>query len=160
MEKKTKKKKKSNAGRPTDFKEEVVTKLVEAFKNDFTDTEACIYAGISRNTFYRWLNEKPEFNDKIQSAKAFLFFAAKRNITQQVVNLKSVPDSWKFLEKRQKDIYADRQERTGAGGKPIQVEISNEEIEAYLKALKKADPKLFETLIKIREEIEENKKNL
>lgn len=43
----------------------------------YNDTEACFYAGISRNTYYQWLNDQAEFRDKIEHAKSGLNMKAK-----------------------------------------------------------------------------------
>lgn len=99
-------KKKSNAGRPTVITEEAVQKLVEAFKNDFNDGEACLYANISESVYYDHKRTDNDFRIKIESAKAFVSFAAKRNIAQAIINKQSVDDAWKYLERRQKDVYS------------------------------------------------------
>jgi len=110
--------KKSKAGRPTVLTEEVVRKFEEAFKNDFTDTEACLYAQISRETYYFHKSKNKIFSDKMDTAKQFPFFLAKKNI-MQAIQKGMVEDSWKFLSKRQKELYSDRLEQTGANGTPL-----------------------------------------
>ncbi len=60
---------KSKRGRPTKLKPEVVTKLLAAFNMGYNVTEAALYAGISRKTYYVWLCENPDFRNKINRAK-------------------------------------------------------------------------------------------
>ena len=48
-----KKKEKDQWWRPTKISDDIVWKLVEAFKSDSTVEEACSYAGIAKDTFYR-----------------------------------------------------------------------------------------------------------
>ncbi|CAN5697126.1 hypothetical protein BH23PAT2_BH23PAT2_03050 [soil metagenome] len=67
----------TKTGRPTKETPTVVTKLVAAFNIGYNDTEACFYAGISRNTYYQWLNDQVEFRDKIEQAKCGLNMKAK-----------------------------------------------------------------------------------
>lgn len=64
-------------GRPSKKTPDVVTKLLTAFSAGYNDTEACFYADISRETYYRWLQEMPEFRDKIEVAKSVLNMKAK-----------------------------------------------------------------------------------
>lgn len=57
------------AGRKTKYTPETVEKLVTAVKLGATYDLACGYAGISEDTFYRWMNTKPEFSDTIKGAE-------------------------------------------------------------------------------------------
>lgn len=74
-------------GRPSVITQEVVTKLEHAFVYDATVEEACIDAGISRNTYYEFLKRYPDFQDRIDQlrhATSFvlrkcLIIAAERN---------------------------------------------------------------------------------
>lgn len=115
--------KKNKGGRPTVVTPEVIAKLIEAFKNDFTQKEACIYACISEDTYIRKYANDKSFAAQMDGAKAFLFFAAKRNIAQAVANKKDVENSWKYLSKRQKDVYSDRSELTGKDGGDLNINI-------------------------------------
>ncbi len=101
---------KSNAGRPSLFTEERVRKLEQGFRNDLTVDECCTYAGISKETYYEWCNKDKDFLTRMESAKRYLFIIAKNNITNALAKNKSVEDSWKFLQKRQKDLYSDKVE--------------------------------------------------
>lgn len=98
--------------------DKVLSDLTNAFNNDFTVEEACVYAGIVKDTYYNWVKLSDEFAGMMERAKLFVFYAAKRNIAQ-AVNKGSIEDAWKLLSKRQKDIYSDRQEQTGEGGSPL-----------------------------------------
>lgn len=68
---------KSKRGRPSKFTPEVVTKLLAAFNLGYNDTEAALYAGISRKTFYDYINERPDFRNKINRAKIAPIIKAK-----------------------------------------------------------------------------------
>lgn len=56
---------KSRTGRPRVVTQEVVRKLEHAIAYDCTIKEACVYAGISRDTFYSFCKEYPTFSDRI-----------------------------------------------------------------------------------------------
>lgn len=58
-----------NIGRPLKVDYKVINKLADALRNCASVTEACEYAGISRDTFYRYLNNEPVFAEKITTAK-------------------------------------------------------------------------------------------
>lgn len=59
---------KKATGRPTKINYQTIIKLADAIQHNATVTEACRFAGISRDTFYRHLNQ-PVFAEKMATAK-------------------------------------------------------------------------------------------
>lgn len=103
-------------GRPTKLDQYTVTKLISMFQRGHTDTKACEYARISRQTLYRNLKDDPEFRDKITDAKNFWVIAAGDHITNilndksndlQVRRLQVKTSQW-VLEKHEPEIYANK----------------------------------------------------
>jgi len=82
----------------------VVRKLIEAFKNDFTIEEACSYAGISKDSYYRWLNQDQEFSDEMSRSKYFVGIEAKKVIKKAIERGNLKASQW-YLERKQKDLY-------------------------------------------------------
>ena len=60
------KRQRERLGRPSKLTLETVTKLEHAFSIGCTVTEASVYAGISRNTYYRQVAENTEFRDRFE----------------------------------------------------------------------------------------------
>ena len=89
-------------GRPTSITKEVVSKLEAAFSTGANITQACFYADISRDTYYRWLNENPELSDRFEVLKEQQILKAKDNIYRSI-QAGNVGDSWRLLEKRDPD---------------------------------------------------------
>ena len=56
-------------GRPLKMDSRVITKLIAAIQTNSKITDACRYAGISRDTFYRHMSNKV-FAEKMATAKA------------------------------------------------------------------------------------------
>ena len=48
----------------------VVIKLADAIQHNANVTDACRYAGISRDTYYRHLNTEEVFAEKMRTAKS------------------------------------------------------------------------------------------
>ena len=71
---------KKNTWRPSLLTQEVLNKLVEEFRYDATVEEACSYAWISTQLFYKWLNDYPEFFDEIDRAIKRPFRMARRKL--------------------------------------------------------------------------------
>jgi ACT domain-containing protein len=56
-------------GRPAKINCQTIIKLADAIQHNATVTEACRFAGISRDTYYRHLNQ-PVFAEKMTTAKS------------------------------------------------------------------------------------------
>lgn len=59
---------KNAVGRPLKVDSKVITRLIAAIQTNSNITEACRYAGISRDTFYRHMNDEI-FAEKMATAK-------------------------------------------------------------------------------------------
>lgn len=57
-------------GRPAKVNYKVMAKLEDALNNGASITEACNYAGISRDTYYRYLNNEEVFAKRIRIARS------------------------------------------------------------------------------------------
>ena len=56
-------------GRPLKVDYKIIIKLADAIQHNANITDACRYAGISRDTFYRHLNQGSVFAEKMATAK-------------------------------------------------------------------------------------------
>lgn len=56
-------------GRPPKVNYKIMIKLADAIQHNTNITDACRYAGISRDTFYRHLNNQEVFREKMSTAK-------------------------------------------------------------------------------------------
>lgn len=111
------KKRKSNAGRPTDMTPNTIKKLEEAFALGCSDGEACFYADISKQTLYNYQKKHPEFVDRKEALKQRPVLMARQ---QLVKGLKDNPElSLKYLERKLKSEFGLRHEITGKDGQPL-----------------------------------------
>tara|TARA_R110000851_G_scaffold173130_3_gene319451 strand:- start:4469 stop:4876 length:408 start_codon:yes stop_codon:yes gene_type:complete len=125
--------KKSNAGRPTVMTPETVKKLEDGFKRGYNDTQACLYAGITRVTLKNYQDKHPEYISRKQMLKENLKMRALDTLFHHIggnaEDDESLDDynadlALKTLERLDKANWSTRQESTGAGGKdliPIQI---------------------------------------
>jgi hypothetical protein len=102
-------------GRPTKLTEEVVRKLEEVFALDGTVEEACFYAGISRQTYYEWIKENTELNDKFQALRERPILKARQTV---VKSLDQPEYAFKYLERKKKKEFGNNLDVT-SGDKPI-----------------------------------------
>ncbi|HJQ09213.1 MAG TPA: hypothetical protein VJ836_07070 [Candidatus Saccharimonadales bacterium] len=64
-------------GRPNKVNYTVMSKLEDAFSYGASVTEACQYAGISRDTFYRHFRTEQVFANKMKTARTNLLYLSK-----------------------------------------------------------------------------------
>lgn len=73
-------------GRPPKINDECVKKLEQAFSIGATDTEACSFAGISRQAYYLYIKKNPDFLDRINQLKSRLPMKAKTELARLIQN--------------------------------------------------------------------------
>ncbi len=104
--------------------EDTIRKLEEAFSIDASVKEACYYADISTDTFYRWIKLYPKLSYKLERLREKPVLKAR----QTVVKSLDQPDyAFKYLERKKKDEFSLRSELTGKDGKDITL-LSDEQI--------------------------------
>lgn len=115
----------NKGGRPLKMNKQTVSKLVNAFENDFTLQEAWDHAGISKPTYYRHLSEEPGFRDKMRRAQQYPLTLAKRSLFAQIKGNADKPGdgslSLRLLERRQSDRYKIKIENENPITTPITV---------------------------------------
>lgn len=79
-----KKKKKNLGGRPPKVTQDLVNKLEQAFAIDANVSEACAYAGISRETYYKHIRKNKELADRFEQLKLSLPLKARKNIATAI----------------------------------------------------------------------------
>lgn len=114
----------AGVGRPTKLTSEVVNKLEEIFALDGTVEEACFFAGISRQTYYQWIKENPELNDRFEELRQNPFLIARRTVVKSLDN----PDyAFKYLERKKRKEFGATVDVTTGGENinKISIEIIN-----------------------------------
>ncbi len=106
----------AKVGRPTVMTKETIRKLEEVFAIGGSDSEACFYAGISKESLYAYCREHPEFTDRKESLKEKPILKARQTVVKSLDN----PDyAFKYLERKKKDEFSPRSELTGKGGESL-----------------------------------------
>ena len=98
---------KKKTGRPLfDGKEEseVVRKLEEAFALGCTNLEACLYADISKSTFYEYLKKNPDFQDRADILRERPILQARNSVIQHMKRDGNL--ALKFLERKAKAEFS------------------------------------------------------
>lgn len=76
---------KAKVGRPAKVDYQVMSKLEDALQYGATVSEACHYAGISRDTFYRYFRAEEVFAQKMEIARNRLLRVAKANVATAII---------------------------------------------------------------------------
>lgn len=97
------------AGRPTVMTDDTVNKLEQAFSLGCSDTEACLFADISRQTLYDYQKIHPEFIDRKALLKDKLILKARTVVAEALNNKDKDTAKW-YLERKRKDEFSTKVE--------------------------------------------------
>ena len=86
-------------GRPKKITKTIVDKLEYAYSLGLSDSETCLYAGITKPTLYDYMKENQEFKERVEVLKSNVKMHAKMNIAMSVINDKSIENSKYILER-------------------------------------------------------------
>lgn len=111
-------------GGQTKFKPDVVKKLEDAFSIGATIAEACIHAEITKQTYYNWIEDKPELLDYFKQLREKPVLKARNNIALLIQKGDGETSKW-YLERKKRDEFSTRTEHTGKDGEGIQIEVVN-----------------------------------
>lgn len=114
------------AGRPTEISDVKIQKLEQAFSIDATIKEACFYADISPQTYYNWIETRPELLERFNALREKPVLQARQTISD---NLKSDPKvaQW-YLERKRKNEFSSKTELEVNGA----LDLTREKIGAFL----------------------------
>ncbi len=115
---------KSNAGRPTKMTDDLVRKLEEIFKIDWTVGEACSRAWIWTTTYYERIEKNKEFADRMSKAQDYPFILARKTLMKGIQK-EDTKAAIEYLKRRDKR-YHDKSENTNRN---TNEEVSKEELD-------------------------------
>jgi len=104
---------KKKGGRPTVVTQETVRKLEDAFCYDATVEEACLSAGISRNTYYEFLKKYPDFQDRIDELRQAPMLVIRKKIVSVAEH--DADMGMKYSERKKKQEFSTRTEVAHSG---------------------------------------------
>ena len=81
--------------------------LVNAFKMDFTNVQACVYAGITIDQYKYFLITHPQFSTEKPRLQGLIVMAAKQGLVADVQNDPSTR-KW-ILERKEPETYGNKQ---------------------------------------------------
>ena len=101
--------KKDLGGRP-EISEAIVQKLEEAFMLGCTITEACLFADISRSTYYALCERRKGFSDRCEDLRSRPMLNARTNIVKAIKEGDVSASKW-YAERKAKDEFSLRSEQ-------------------------------------------------
>jgi len=130
-------------GKYTKLTENVVNKLEEIFALDGTVEEACLFADISKQTYYNWINSDPQMKARFDALRNTPVLEARRTVVKGLKE--NYSNAMDYLSRKKKLEFSTRTEHTGADGGSIlgslfdaakAKEISTEEASATIQSLR------------------------
>lgn len=107
-------------GKYTKLTDDTVNKLEEVFALDGSVEEACLWANISRTTYYNWIKDNPEMEERFNRLRQTPFLKARRTIDK---SLEKPQYAFEYMKRKKKDEFSDRQELTGKDGGDLKINI-------------------------------------
>ena len=87
--------------------------MEQAFAIDASVYEACFYADISRETYYRWTKEFPELYDKFTRLRNKPVLLARQTVVKKIEE--SYFNAMDFLKRKKKLEFGDKLDMTTNG---------------------------------------------
>lgn len=117
---------------PSKLTPAVRVKIEEVAALDGSVEEMAYYCDVSRQTIYQWLKDNPELSDKVERLRERPILKARQTIAKSLDNPQGA--QWYLTRKRKKE-FAERIEQTGADGKDLIPNLTDEERLALLSLL-------------------------
>ena len=92
-------------GKYTKMDDLTVKKLEEAFAIDSSIEEACFYAGITRQTYYNWIDKNEAMKERFDGLRQKPFLKARQTI---INNLDSPKYALAYMERKRPDEFGNR----------------------------------------------------
>ena len=119
----------AGAGRPQIMTETTIQKLEEGFLKGLNVMECCLWANISKSTYYNFVEERPEYLDRFEQLKSNTRMIAKMNLYDKIQGGDDYNSRW-YLERTSDEFNPkQKQELTGKDGNPIEVQST---VQIYL----------------------------
>lgn len=114
-------------------REEIIQSLQPYLEMGFSRNKACDFIGLPPQTLSNWVQESESLGMRLTGWENTINVQAINNLQRAVMEEakegSKVDNSWKWSEKRMKEMFSDRIEHTDGEGKAIQpvlVEIIND----------------------------------
>jgi len=106
---------KKGVGRPSEFNDEVVKKLEEAFSMDCSVAEACLLANISRPTYYNNVKEGSKLFIRFEELRNHPVLKARKTVYDKLGE--SFQNAMEYLKRKNKLEFGDNIDLTSKGEK-------------------------------------------
>lgn len=128
-------------GRPTKLNKTTVQKLTDGFRLGMNVSQVCTHANISRSSFYTYVQNNPEFSDKIDYEKSYLLLKARSIVSESLESGDLKTAKW-FLEQYDPDrtaLKVDMQDSDEQELTPAQLNMLQETMDALIVGVKQLE---------------------
>ena len=95
-----------NVGRPTKFTPETLKQFEEAAAIDCSVEEMCFYAGVSQRSYYTYIDNNPEFLQRIEALRNTPVLKARRTVVSGLDNNPNF--SFQYLKAKRPNEFAEK----------------------------------------------------
>jgi len=95
-------------GKYTKMTDEAIKLLEEAFAMDCPITEACLYANIRTQTYYNWIEKKPELKERFDALREKPFLLARTTIIKSIQD--NTQSAFEYMKRKKGKEFGDKQQ--------------------------------------------------
>lgn len=108
---------------------EVIGKLEQAFSIDATIAEACFYADINEETYYRWEKNDPELSKRFKRLRNKPVLKARQRVVKGIDE--SYSNAMDYLKRKRKDEFSEKTEQSVRIEDPMTLEHAKTIMKLY-----------------------------
>ena len=115
-------------------RESIIESVRPYLEAGFSRNKACEAIGLHPTTLSKWVQEDESLSMKLKGWENVMSKLALANIFSALTKEAEMDDNKKetskwYLERREKETFSTRQEQTGADGGPLEVKLTDQEVE-------------------------------
>ena len=115
-------------------RESIIESVRPYLEAGFSRNKACEAIGLHPTTLSKWVQEDESLSMKLKGWENVMSKLALANIFSALTKEAEMDDNKKetskwYLERREKETFSTRQEQTGANGGPLEVKLTDQEVE-------------------------------
>jgi hypothetical protein len=102
-------------GKFTKKTEDVVKRIEEAYAMDCSIKEVLIYANISKQTLYNWMEEDKEWKERLDELRSTPFLKARKTVIRGIEE--NYGNAMDYMKRKKKAEFGDNVDLTSGGEK-------------------------------------------
>lgn len=118
---------------------EAINKLEIAFSNDCSIDEACLFAGITPPTYYKWLKKNPKLVKRFELLRNTLILSARTRVAKGISE--SYSNAMDYLSRKRKSEFSTKDGSAAPPSEPSKIFNGDQLIDIAKRAIERGGAK-------------------